>query len=72
MFISLLSCRGSLATKSVSLNNEACIIRPTLSALNLVEFNQYPFMISPDKCNGGWNVVDDLSLEIRAPSESKY
>ena len=71
MFISLLSCSGSLALKYMSLNNEACMIRPTLSDLDPVELNQYPFMISPDKYNGSCNVVDDLSLEIRAPSESK-
>ena len=50
VFIALLSFSGSLTTKSVSLNNEPCMIRPTLIDLNPVELNYYPFMISLDKC----------------------
>ena len=34
VFIELLSLSGSLATKCVSLNNEPCMIRPTLTDLN--------------------------------------
>ena len=50
VFIALLSFSGSLTTTSVSLNNEPCMIRPTLIDLNPVELNYYPFMISLDKC----------------------
>ena len=39
VLIALLSFIGSLATKYVSLNNEPCIIRPTLIDLNPVELN---------------------------------
>ena len=42
----------SLATKCMSLNNEPCMIRPTLIDLNPVELNYYSFMISLDECNG--------------------
>ena len=38
VFIVSLSFSGSLATKSVSLNNEPCLIRCTLIDLNPVEF----------------------------------
>ena len=48
VFIALLSFGESLATKCVSLNNEPCMIRPTLIELNTVERNCYPFMISLD------------------------
>ena len=39
LFIGLLGFSGSLATKCVSLNNEPCMIRPTLTDLNPVEIN---------------------------------
>ena len=49
LFIVLLSFNSSLTsdqTKCLSLNDEPCMIRPTLIDLNPVEFNYYPFMIS--------------------------
>ena len=54
VFIILLSFSTSLAhdsTKFVSLNDEPCMIRPTLIALNPVEIKYYPFMTSIGKCN---------------------
>ena len=36
MFITLLSFGGSVATKYVSLNNQRCQIRPTLTNVNLI------------------------------------
>ena len=63
VFITLLSFSGSLATKCVSLNNEPCTARPTLSDLNLIELIHYPLMISLDKCNGIYNTVNDLSIK---------
>ena len=56
VFIVLLSFSSSLATKCVSLNDEPCIVRPTLIDLN-PESKYYPFMISLDKCNGRCNVL---------------
>ena len=49
VFIVLLSFKGSLATKCVSLNNEPCMTRPTLIDFHSVELNFYSFMISLDK-----------------------
>ena len=54
----------------MSLNNEPCMIRPTLIDLNAIELNYFPFMISLDKCKGSWNAVDDLSTKISVPSET--
>ena len=51
----------------MSLNNEPCMIRPTLIDLNPVEVNYYSFMISLDECNGSYNSVNDLSTKIRVP-----
>ena len=60
VLIILLSFSISLAcdlTKCQSLNDEVCIIRPTLIDSNLIEVKYYPFMISLDKCNGSCNVL---------------
>ena len=54
LFIVLLSFSSSLArvakvfdrTKCLFLNDEPCMIRPTLIDLNPVELKYYPFMIS--------------------------
>ena len=64
LFIALLSLSGSLATKCVSLNNEPCMIRPTIIDLNSVEHNYYSFMVCLDKCSGTSNAADDLSTRI--------
>ena len=57
VFIAWLSFSRSLATKCVSLNNKACIIRPTLIDLNSVELSYYPFMIRLQKCSGSCNAA---------------
>ena len=62
---------GSLATKFVSLNNEPCMIRPTLIDLNPVELNYYPFMIVLDKFSKSCSSFDDLSTKICIPSKTK-
>ena len=59
MLIVLLSFSSSLArnqTKCMFLNDETCMVRPTLIDLNPVELKYYPFMISLDKCSGSCNV----------------
>ena len=71
VFVALMTFPGSLATKCMPLNNEPCFISPTLTDLNLVELNYYPFMISLDKCNGICNVADDSSTKICVPSKTK-
>ena len=76
MFIELLSFNSSLArvakfsdrTKCLSLNDEPCMVRPTLIDLNPVELKYYSFLISLDKCNGSCNV---LSPKISVPKETK-
>ena len=68
VFMVLLSFSSPLATKCVSLNDEPCMVKPTLIDLNPIDFKYYPFMISLDKCNGSSNV---LSLKICVSKESK-
>ena len=43
VFILLLSLSWLISTKCVSLNNDACVARPTLIDLNPVELAYYPF-----------------------------
>ena len=71
VFIVLLSFIESLAsnrTNSLSLNDEPCMVAPTLIDLNPVELKCYPFMISLDKCTASCNV---LSPKIYIPKQTK-
>ena len=65
-----MSFSGSLTAKCVPLNNQPCMIRPTLTDLNPVELNYYPFMISLDKFNEKCNAADDSFTKICVPSET--
>ena len=68
MFIVLLSFSESLVTKCLFLNDELCMVRPTLIDMNPVELKYYPFMISLNKCTGSCSV---LSPKICVPKEAK-
>ena len=57
VFIILLNFSKSLITKCVSLKDEPCTVRPTLTDLNPVELKYYPFMIILDKFSGSCNVL---------------
>ena len=70
-FITLLSFKGPLATKVVSLSNEPCIDRPSIIDLNPIDLNYHSLMISLDKCIGSCNAVDDLSMKTCLPSKTK-
>ena len=50
------------------LNDEPCMVRPTLIDLNPDELKYYSFMISLDKCTGSCNV---LFPKIPVPKEIK-
>ena len=68
VFTVLLSFSSSLVTKFLYLNNEPCMVRPTLIDLNPFELKYYPFMGSLLKCSGNCNV---LSSKICVPKKSK-
>ena len=60
LFIVLLSFSESLTrdqAKCLLLNDEPCMIRPTLIDMNSVELKYYLFMISLNKCTGSCNVL---------------
>ena len=67
--ILLLTFSSSLATKYVPLNDEPCMIRPTLIDLNPVGLKYYTSMISIDKCTESCNI---LSPNKCFPKETKY
>ena len=46
LFIVLLSFSKSLATKCLFLNDEPCIVRPTIINMNPNELKYYAFLIS--------------------------
>ena len=71
MSIVLLSFSESLATNCVSLNNEPCMARPFLIDLNPLEFNNYPFTVTLDKCSGRCNAANDLSTKICVLSKTR-
>ena len=71
LFILLLGFSGPLAcnrTKCLFLNDEVCMIKPTLINLNPVELKYCLFMISLDKCTGSFKI---LSPKICVPKETK-
>ena len=45
--------------------------RHTLTDLNLIELNYYPFLITLDKYNGSCNAVGDLSIKIRVSGKKE-
>ena len=55
-FSSSLACVANVQTKFISLNNEPCMVRPTLLDLNPVELKYYLFLISLDKYTGSCKV----------------
>ena len=72
LFIVLLSFSKSLAcerTKCLFLNDEPCMVRPTIINMNPVELKYYPFMTSLNKCTGSSNV---LSPKMCVPKETKH
>ena len=56
MFIALLSFSKSLATKYLFLNDEPCMVRPTLVDMNPTDLKYYLIIISLNKCTGKCNV----------------
>ena len=68
VFIVLLSFCKSLATKCLFLNDEPCMVRPTLIDMNHVELKYHPFMISLNECTRSCNV---LSTKMYTPKETK-
>ena len=58
--------------KHKSLNDEPCMVRPTLIDLNLVVLKYYSFTISLGKYKGNCNSGNDLCRKISVSIKIKY
>ena len=56
-FISFSESLAQNQTKCLFLNDEPCMVRPTLINMNLAELKYYPLMVSLNKCTGNCNVL---------------
>ena len=74
LFLVLLSFSETLASetkvsdrrKSLFLNNELCMVRPTLIDMNPVGLKYYSFLISLNKCTGSCNVLSHLTVSANS------
>ena len=62
-------------TKCVSLNNQECMIQPTLINLHPNEYTlglgYYPFAVNLDRCVGSYNTLNDLSNRVCVPNKTE-
>ena len=76
-FIRLLTSlvNASNYTKCISLNNQQCMIQPTLIKLNFNEYSQallyFPFAVNLDRCVGSRNTLNDLSTKVYVPNTAE-
>ena len=76
-FIRLLTStvNASKHTKCVSLNNQKCLIRPTLINFHPKEYTQgfcyYPFTVNLDRCVGRFNTLNGLSNKECVSNETE-
>ena len=57
IIVMLMLCFGG---SFVSINNQKCIVRPTLIDFNLDELYYYKFSVGMNRCDGSCNTVKDL------------
>ena len=77
MLIGLLTSIVSASnhTKSVSIRNQKCEIKPTLINLHpnryIQELYYYPFAVKLDKCVGSSNTLNDVSNKACVPNKTE-
>ena len=62
---------GALFIKCVSMNNQPCLVRPTLIDLNPDKHHYYPFIVSMSRCDGSCNTLEDPFGRICIPNKIK-
>ena len=55
----------------ISMNNEACKVRPEIINVNSNELLFYPFSIKTSKCSGSCNNINDPYAKICVPDAVK-
>ena len=63
---------GSLTTKCVSVNNQACMVRPNFVGLNPDKFNYYSFIISLDRRDESHDTVENPFGRICIPDKIEH
>ena len=57
------------------MNNQKCMIQPSLTNLHPNEYSQefhyYPFAVKLDRCVGNCNTLNDLSNKICVPNKTE-
>ena len=77
LFIGLLTsiANASSHTKCISLNNQQCMIQPTLINLHLNEYTKglyyYSFTVNLDRCVGSCNTLNDLPNTLCIPHKQE-
>ena len=69
LVVVLLGVSGSLATKCVSMNNQSCMVRPTLIYVNPDELYYYLFIISLGRHGGRCNTAEDPFCTTFVPNK---
>ena len=70
VLVLVLLCFGeSLTIKCISLNNQSCLVRPTLIDLNPGELYYHPVTITPNRCDGSCNTTKDPFGRICIPNK---
>ena len=66
---------GSNHIKRVSIENQKCMIQPTLINLHRNEcsrqFHYYPIAVKLDRCVGSFNTLNDLSNKVCVPHKTE-
>ena len=67
--------KGSNHIKCVSIENQKCMIQPTLINLHRNEcsrpFHYYPIAVKLDRCVGSFNTLNDLSNKVCVPHKTE-
>ena len=67
----LLSLVGTTSLSCISMNNQACKVRPEIVNVNSNEPVFYPFSIKTSKCSGSCNNINDPYAKICVPDVVK-
>ena len=68
----LLGLVSTTALSCISMNNQACKVRPEIVNVNSNEPVSYPFSIKTSKCSGSCNNIKDPYAKICVPDVVKY
>ena len=68
----LLGLVSTTALSCISMNNQACKVRPEIVNVNSNEPVFYPFSIKTSKCSGSCNNIKDPYAKICVPDVAKY